>query len=191
MLGLITNRFTSIRPSGRERSGASHPNDRPPDQLLYHIDGCCATTRGSANFSASFCLNAHHKVQGWIAQRTLEEVTMQHCSVTRSEASQQWPEGIISVKLTMNPYIFAMAIEEAYRQGLQPWELVSLALWEKLGKPDREALTEFAASLDLADDDPDWKKRLKITAAHEAALAAARRERDQGLLPESSTDGDR
>jgi hypothetical protein len=122
---------------------------------------------------------------------TLQEVTMQHCSITRSEDSQQWPEGIISVKLTMNPYIFAMAIEEAYRQELQPWELVSLALWEKLGKPDREALTEFAANLELADEDPDWKKRLKITAAHEAAVAAVKRERQQDPLPGSSTDDDR
>jgi len=116
---------------------------------------------------------------------------MQHCSVTRSEASQNWPEGIISVKLTINPYIFAMAIEEAYKQGLQPWELLSVALWEKLGKPDCDTLTEFAANLDVSNEDPDWKKRLKITAAHEAAVAAVKRERQQAALAESSTDAER
>ncbi|MCA1959179.1 MAG: hypothetical protein LDL33_00175 [Desulfomonile sp.] len=113
---------------------------------------------------------------------------MRHCSVTRSEASRNWPEGIISVKLTINPYIFAMAIEEAYKQGLQPWELVSVALWEKLGKPDCDTLIEFAASLELTDEDPDWKKRLKITAAHEAAVAAVKREREQAALEGSSPD---
>lgn len=116
---------------------------------------------------------------------------MPQCSLTRSEASHQWPEAIITAKITMNPYIFAMAIEEAYKQGLPPWELVNVALWEKLGKPDRDALTQFAANLDLADEDPEWKKRLKITAAHEAAVAAAQREHGPDAASDPPTDVDR
>ncbi len=81
------------------------------------------------------------------------------CSITKSPAAQNWPEGIITVKLTMNPYLFAMAHEEAAKQGLSVWEIVNIALWEKLGKPDRVALMEFAATLDLNDEDPKWKKR--------------------------------
>ena len=115
---------------------------------------------------------------------------MIECSPTRSEDSKNWPEGIISVKVTMNPYIFALAMEESYKAGMKPWELINLALWEKLGKPDHDTLMEFAANLQIDDEDPKWKKRLKIAARHEVEVAALREE--SARTPEESaqtTDG--
>lgn len=92
---------------------------------------------------------------------------MSECSLTRSKESQYWPEGTISVKLTMNPYLLAMAFEYAMNQNMKLWEFVNIALWEKLGRPDEDALLEYAANIELEDEDPKWKKRLKITARHE------------------------
>ena len=89
---------------------------------------------------------------------------MTQCSPTRSEASKNWPEGTIVVKVTMNPYIYAMAIEEAYKEGMKPWELINVALWEKIGEPDHDTLMNYAANVRVDDDDPKWLKRLKITA---------------------------
>jgi len=115
----------------------------------------------------------------------IQEETMIECSLTRSEDSKNWPEGIISVKVTMNPYIFALAMEESYKAGMKPWELINLALWEKLGKPDHDTLMEFAANLQIDDEDPKWKKRLKITARHEVDVAALRKE--SARTPEESS----
>jgi hypothetical protein len=61
---------------------------------------------------------------------------MAHCSLTHTQEAENWPEGIISVNVAMNPYLLAMAIEERLKQGINVWELVNTALWEKLGKPD-------------------------------------------------------
>jgi hypothetical protein len=101
---------------------------------------------------------------------------MAECSVTQSPEAKNWPEGIISVKMTMNAYILAMAIEEAYKSGMKPWEFINKALWEKLGSPHHDALMKFAANLEIADEDPKWKKRLKITARHEVAVDTYRKE---------------
>lgn len=101
---------------------------------------------------------------------------MTECSVTHTPESKNWPEGVISVKMTMNPYILAMVIEEAYKSGTQPWEFINAALWEKLGRPDHDALMQFAANLEIVDEDPKWKKRLHITARHEVAVDAYRKE---------------
>lgn len=101
---------------------------------------------------------------------------MAECSLTQSSDARNWPEGIISAKMTMNPYILAMAIEEAYKSGLPPWEYINTALWEKLGKPDHDTLMQFAANLEIVEEDPKWKKRLKITARHEVAVDAYRKE---------------
>lgn len=103
---------------------------------------------------------------------------MTQCSLTRSEASQNWPEGLISVKLTTNPYLFALTLHEASKEGLKPWEFISVAVWEKLGKPDHDTLMKFAAELEIVDEDPKWMKRLKITARHELEVAALKQERD-------------
>lgn len=100
---------------------------------------------------------------------------MEGCSVTQSEAAKNWPEGIISVKMTMNPYLLAYAIEESLKSGAMLWEFINVALWESLGKPDHDTLMEFAASMDVEDEDPKWKKRLKITARHEVEMAAYRK----------------
>ncbi len=97
---------------------------------------------------------------------------MTECSMTCSEGSKDWPDGIISAKMTMSPYLLAMAHEEAYKNGMKPWEFVNLAIWEKLGKPDHATLMEFAANQEIDEMDPRWKKRLKITAQHEVAAAA-------------------
>ncbi len=94
------------------------------------------------------------------------------CSITQSDAAKNWPEGIISVKMTMNPYLLAMAIEESLGKGMRLWEYINAALWEKLGKPDHDTLMEFAANIEVFDEDPKWKKRLKITARHEVEVAA-------------------
>ncbi|MEJ2716886.1 MAG: hypothetical protein P8182_07065 [Deltaproteobacteria bacterium] len=102
---------------------------------------------------------------------------MTQCSLNRSEASQNWPEGVISVKLTANPYLFALALHEAAKQGLKTWEFINVALWEKLGKPDHDTLMQFAAGLEIVDEDPKWMKRLKITARHELEVAALKKER--------------
>jgi hypothetical protein len=108
----------------------------------------------------------------------LQEVTMPQCSLTRSEAAQNWPEGFISVKLTTNPYLFALVLHEASKEGLKPWEFINVAVWEKLGKPDHDTLMKFAAALEVVDEDPKWMKRLKITARHELEVAALKQERD-------------
>jgi hypothetical protein len=100
---------------------------------------------------------------------------MSECSLTRSDSSKNWPEGVISVKMTMNPYLLAMAIEEALKSGLKPWELINVALWEKLGCPNQDTLMEFAANLELEEEDPKWKKRLKITARHEVEVESFRK----------------
>jgi hypothetical protein len=96
---------------------------------------------------------------------------MTDCSITQSEESKNWPEGTISTKMTMNPYVLAMAIEEAYKNGVKPWEFINAAIWERLGKPDHDTLMEFAANLEVEDLDPKWKKRLKITARFEVEKA--------------------
>ena len=100
---------------------------------------------------------------------------MAQCSLTQTEASKNWPEGVISVKLTMNPYILAMASEESLSRGMKLWELINQALWQELGKPSSEALMAFAADMEIFDEDPKWKKRLKIAARHERAMAEYRK----------------
>jgi hypothetical protein len=115
---------------------------------------------------------------------------MQECSMTSSEASSNWPEGTISVRVTMNPYVFALAIDEAYKQGLKPWEFINAAIWDKLGKPDHKALMDYAANLELDDEDPKWKKRLKITAQHEIEMAAALKERAEALAQDTPDTAD-
>jgi len=110
---------------------------------------------------------------------------MAQCSLTQSEASKNWPEGIISVKLTMNPYILAMASEESLNRGMKLWELINIALWQELGKPDLDALLTFAADMEIFDEDPKWKKRLKIAARHELAVEEFRK---QLALEESESD---
>ena len=95
---------------------------------------------------------------------------MPDCSLTKSKESKKWPEDIISVKLTMNPYLLALAEDKAYRDGLKLWEYINLALWEKLGCPSKDELLDFAATFDLDDLDPKWKHRLKLTARHEVEV---------------------
>ncbi|MDQ7785356.1 MAG: hypothetical protein RDU20_20905 [Desulfomonilaceae bacterium] len=116
---------------------------------------------------------------------------MVDCSMTQSEAAKNWPEGVISVKMTMNPYVLAMALEESLVKGIRLWEFVNTALWEKLGKPDHDTLMEFAANLEVFDEDPKWKKRLKITARHEVEVAAYKKSlRDQDEPESIPADGD-
>ena len=98
------------------------------------------------------------------------------CAVAQSEAARKWPEGVISAKLTMNPYLLAMAFEESMKAGVQLWEFINTALWEKLGEPDREKLLEFAANMEVFDEDPKWKKRLKIAARYKMGLEEFRKE---------------
>jgi hypothetical protein len=115
---------------------------------------------------------------------------MAGCSITQSEAAKNWPEGIISVKMTMNPYLLAMAIEEALPKGMKPWEFINSALWEKLGCPDQETLMKFAANMEIFDEDPKWKKRLKIAAAHEVAVAEYREQlHDEASSSETGKNG--
>jgi hypothetical protein len=92
---------------------------------------------------------------------------MKQCGMTLSEGASEWPEAVISVKMTMNPYIYALAMEKAHREGLKPWEYINLAVWEKLGKPSSKELTEFAATLTTSEDDPKWLKRLGVAARFE------------------------
>ncbi|MFH1115445.1 MAG: hypothetical protein V1792_16175 [Pseudomonadota bacterium] len=115
---------------------------------------------------------------------------MVECSIAKSEAAKNWPEGIISVKITMNPYLLAMATEKSLESGTRLWEFINTALWEKLGKPDQDALMEFAANIEIFDEDPKWKKRLKITARHEVETAAYRKAlEDAKELESPPTDG--
>lgn len=104
---------------------------------------------------------------------------MSDCCETRSEEAKNWPEGIISVKLTMNPYLLAMAIDESEKKGIRVWELINTALWEKLGSPGKNDLMEYAADMEIYEEDPKWKKRLKITARHEVLVDAVKKERAQ------------
>ncbi|MCX5872723.1 MAG: hypothetical protein NTY51_05745 [Deltaproteobacteria bacterium] len=98
---------------------------------------------------------------------------MTTCSLTKTEESKKWPEGIISVKLTMNPYLLVLAEEKAARAGLKLWEYINLALWEKLEEPSKDELLEFASALDVDDIDPKWKIRLKLAARHEVEVREA------------------
>ena len=108
------------------------------------------------------------------------------CAVAQSEAARKWPEGIISAKLTMNPYLLAMGFEEAMKAGVQFWEFINTALWEKLGEPDQDKLLEFAANMEVFDEDPKWKKRLKIAARYEMGLEEFRKELGEKPLPATS-----
>ncbi len=115
---------------------------------------------------------------------------MVECSIAESEAAKNWPEGIISVKMTMSPYLLAMAIEKSLENGMKLWEFINTALWEKLGKPDHGTLMEFAANIEVFDEDPKWKKRLKITARHEVEVAAYRKAlEDAKELESTPSDG--
>jgi hypothetical protein len=110
---------------------------------------------------------------------------MSECSLTQSEESKNWPEGIISVKLTMNAYLLAMAFEESLKRGMKAWELINTALWKELGSPDFDTLLALAANMEIFEEDPKWKKRLKIAARHELALAEFRKQHaGDGTLPE-------
>jgi hypothetical protein len=93
-----------------------------------------------------------------------------------TDEAKTWPEGSISAKVTMNPYVFAMAMDEAYKQGMKPWEYINLAMWEKLGQPDHDTLMQYAANIEVDEEDPKWRKRLKITARHEIAVGEAKKE---------------
>jgi hypothetical protein len=121
---------------------------------------------------------------------------MSNCSITTSDEGKNWPEGFISAKLTMNPYLLAMAQEAAYKEGLQPWEFINSALWDKLGKPDHGTLMEFAANMEIEDEDPKWKKRLKITARFEVDRAVAMHQmaetvRESGNEPDDGNGNER
>lgn len=89
------------------------------------------------------------------------------CSTTSSKEAKEWPDATISTRNTMNPYILAMAEEQALKQGIKPWEFINTAIWEKLGKPSHDELMEFAANISVDEDDPKWKKRLRIAARFE------------------------
>lgn len=118
---------------------------------------------------------------------------MAQCSMTASECSKNWPEGTVSANITMNPYLLALAEEQSFKRGMKLWEFINASLWESLGKPDHDTLMEFAATMDITDEDPKWKKRLKITARHEVEMAAARRElaaRKAGPDSAAPSDGD-
>ena len=101
------------------------------------------------------------------------ESTMSTCSLTKTQESKEWPEAIISLKLTMNPYLMVMAEEKAALDGLKLWEFINVALWEKMGKPSKEDLLNFAAGFELDDLDPKWKKRLKLAARYEVEIQQA------------------
>jgi hypothetical protein len=118
-----------------------------------------------------------------------KEVGMSNCAVAQSEAAKKWPEGLVSAKLTMNPYLLAMAFEEAMKAGSQLWEFINTAVWEKLGEPDRDKLLEFAANMEVFDEDPKWKKRLKISARYEMGLEEFRKELADGQLPVATDSG--
>ncbi|MBI5248968.1 MAG: hypothetical protein HY912_05685 [Desulfomonile tiedjei] len=108
---------------------------------------------------------------------------MSECSITSSDQAKNWPEGVISAKITMNPYILVMAGEEAEKRGMKLWELINIAIWEKLGEPSFDDLTEFAANLEIFDEDPKWKKRLKIVASHEVTVAEMKAEKALAMDP--------
>lgn len=118
---------------------------------------------------------------------------MSGCDLTISEAARNWPEGIISVKLTMNPYLLTLAEEASEKNGMKLWEFINVALWEKLGAPDQESMLNHAAGLDVCDDDPKWKKRLQLTARHEIEVSELKRSMSaaQKKCNISSDDGNR
>ncbi len=101
---------------------------------------------------------------------------MSECSITASAEAKNWPEGLISAKITMNPYILAMAGEECFKHGMKLWEFINLAVWEKLGRPSHQELIESAVRLEIFDEDPKWKKRLRLAAQHEVAAAEMRKQ---------------
>jgi hypothetical protein len=104
-------------------------------------------------------------------QRIRWRSSMSDCSMTISEESKSWPDAVIGAKLTMNPYLLAMAADKALESGMKLWEFINLAVWERLGRPDHDALMGFAARMDVDEEDPKWKKRLKLTARYEVELA--------------------
>ena len=112
------------------------------------------------------------------------ESTMSTCSLTKTQESKEWPEAIISLKLTMNPYLMVMAEEKAAHDGLKLWEFINVALWEKMGKPSKEDLLNFAAGFELDDLDPKWKKRLKLAARYEVEIRQAMMSQEQCKVSE-------
>jgi hypothetical protein len=113
---------------------------------------------------------------------------MSECQITVSREAENWPEGLISAKLTMSPYVLAMAGEESLKNGMKLWEFINLAVWEKLGKPTRQELIAHAADLEVFDEDPKWKKRLKIAARHELAVNELHKDRMDELKESSASD---
>lgn len=109
----------------------------------------------------------------------MAECTGVQCSLTHSEESKEWPEATISTRMTMNPYLLAKAREECFKHGVNTWEYLNVALWEKLGRPTHDELMEFAANMEVDEEDPKWVKRLKITAAHEMEMLRIKHERRQ------------
>jgi hypothetical protein len=107
-----------------------------------------------------------------------KERFMTTCSLTTTDESKQWPEGVISVKLTMNPYLLAFAEGKSMQAGVKVWEFINLALWEKFGKPTEQELLDFASSIEVDDLEPKWKKRLKLTARHELEVREALKDVD-------------
>jgi hypothetical protein len=138
-----------------------------------------------------FLLESEHlDFMGSSPRSRFQEGFMAECSLTQWDASKNWPEGIISAKVTMNPYILAMAFEESLKRGMKLWELINLAVWQELGKPDRDALLAFAAEMEICDEDPKWKKRLKIAARHELAVEEFRRQQALEDLDSEVPSGD-
>lgn len=111
---------------------------------------------------------------------------MTACSTTKTEESKNWPEGIISVKLTMNPYILAFAEEKSLQSDMRLWEFINLALWEKLGKPSELELLAFASSIEVDDLDPKWKKRLRLAARHEMEIKSQFKDRGPSEVTEGT-----
>ncbi len=116
---------------------------------------------------------------------------MSKCQITVSREAENWPEGLISAKLTMSPYILARAEEESLKNGMKLWEFINLAVWEKLGKPTRHELIAYAADLESFDEDPKWKKRLKIAARHELAVNELREERIAEMESSRASDNEK
>jgi hypothetical protein len=101
-----------------------------------------------------------------------------------------WPEGSLSIKFMVNPYLLLFAITRCQELTVELGELINVALWEKLGKPDRDELVRLAAEMEVSEEHPRWMRHLQTTANFELSRQACSMDHDHVGHAHAETDGE-
>jgi len=101
-----------------------------------------------------------------------------------------WPEGSLSIKFLVNPYLLLFAIKGCQELGVELGEFINKAIWEKLGKPDRDELIRLAAETEISEEHPRWMKHLQTTALFELSRQACGPDHDHAGHTHAEPDGD-